>query len=76
MNQNINIKEYYNIPNRANAIRQAILKAEPNDVVLVAGKGHELQQIYKNKIFTISDECIIFGSIESILQTALTCDSN
>ena len=57
--KNINIKEYYNIPNRANAIRQAILKAEPNDVVLVAGKGHELQQIYKNKIFTISDKAII-----------------
>jgi UDP-N-acetylmuramoyl-L-alanyl-D-glutamate--2,6-diaminopimelate ligase len=31
--------------NRATAIRQAILSAEPGDVVLLAGKGHEPYQI-------------------------------
>ena len=41
------------------AIQTAILNAEPNEIVLVAGKGHEVQQIYKNKIIKISDKKII-----------------
>ena len=30
-----------------------------NDVILIAGKGHEEQQIYKNKIIKISDAKIV-----------------
>ena len=33
--------------------------ADPNEIILVAGKGHEAQQIYKNKIISISDKKII-----------------
>ena len=49
----------FNIGNRANAIKKAILNTEPNEIVLIAGKGHEDRQIYKNKIFHISDKEII-----------------
>ena len=44
------------IGNRALAIKKAIKNAQPNEVILVAGKGHEDQQIYKNKILKISDK--------------------
>ena len=48
-NKNIRFSKYFNIGNRAKAIKTAITNAEPNEVILVAGKGHEAQQIYKNK---------------------------
>ena len=48
-----------NIGNRALAIKNAIFNAEANEVILIAGKGHEEQQIYKNKIYKISDKKIV-----------------
>ncbi len=50
---------YFNIENRAKAINQAIVDANPNDIVLVAGKGHEEVQDYGNKIVSLSDKKII-----------------
>tara|TARA_B100001248_G_C27396456_1_gene465897 strand:- start:2389 stop:5151 length:2763 start_codon:yes stop_codon:yes gene_type:complete len=49
----------FNIGNRTLAIKKAISNADPNETILIAGKGHEDQQIYKNKIFYISDKKII-----------------
>ena len=57
--KNIKNKNCFNIGNRAKAIRTAILNAEPNETILISGKGHEDQQIYKNKILKISDKTII-----------------
>ena len=57
--KNINNNKYFNIANRAKAIKTAIKNAEPNELILVAGKGHEDQQIYKNKTINISDKAII-----------------
>ncbi len=57
--RNIKNKNCYNIGNRALAIKTAILSAEPNEIILVSGKGHEEKQIYKNKIISISDKQII-----------------
>ena len=54
-------KHSYNIGNRTKAIKFAIKMADPNEIILVAGKGHETQQIYKNKIISISDKKIING---------------
>ena len=48
-----------NIGNRILAIKKAILNANPREIVLIAGKGHEEQQIYKNKILNISDKKIV-----------------
>ena len=55
----INKGIYFNIGNRSQAIRTAILNASPNEIIVVAGKGHETQQIYKNKVLNISDKKII-----------------
>ena len=57
--RNIKNSNYFNIGNRSKAIKQAILNADPNEVILVAGKGHEEEQIYKNKTILISDKKII-----------------
>ncbi len=57
--KNIKNTNCFNIGNRSKAIKAAILNAEPNEIILVAGKGHEESQIYKNKIISISDKQII-----------------
>ena len=55
----INSKNCFNIGNRAEAIKKAIMNSENNEVVLIAGKGHEDKQIYKDKIFFTSDKKIV-----------------
>ena len=49
----------FNIGNRELAIKHAIKNAAPYEVILVAGKGHEEEQIYIKKVLTISDKKII-----------------
>ena len=49
----------FNIGKRKLAIKKAVENAEPQEVILIAGKGHEEHQIYKNKIINISDKKII-----------------
>ena len=49
----------FNIGNRTLAIKKAIQNADPQEIILIAGKGHEEQQIYKNKILNISDKKIV-----------------
>ena len=48
-----------NIGNRSRAIKKAIHNASPHEIILIAGKGHEEKQIYKNKVIKISDKEII-----------------
>ena len=48
-----------NIGNRKLAIQKAIQNASANEIILVAGKGNDEQQSYKNKILNISDKKII-----------------
>ncbi len=50
---------YFNIGNRSAAIKQAIINAEPNETILIAGKGHEAYQDYGNRVINISDKEII-----------------
>ncbi len=50
---------YFNIGNRSKAIKEAVLNAQPNETILVAGKGHENYQDYGNKVISISDKEII-----------------
>ena len=49
----------FNIGNRELAIKKAIQNADPQEVILIAGKGHEEKQIYRNKILNISDRKIV-----------------
>ena len=57
--RHINYKKAYNIGNRFLAVKKSLINANPNEIILVAGKGHEEEQIYKNKIIKISDKKII-----------------
>jgi UDP-N-acetylmuramoyl-L-alanyl-D-glutamate--2,6-diaminopimelate ligase len=43
------------ILNREEAIQKALRYARENDVVLIAGKGHEDKQIFSDKIIKFSD---------------------
>ncbi len=52
-------KNCFNIKDRSIAIKTAIINAEPNEKILIAGKGHESQQIYKKKTISISDKKIV-----------------
>jgi MurE/MurF fusion protein len=47
------------IGNRKKAIKVAINELEPNEILLVAGKGHEENQIYGNKKIKFSDKKVI-----------------
>ncbi len=73
--KNIVNKNSYNIGERSRAIKAAILNAEPNEVILVAGKGHETDQIFKNKIISISDKQII-NNIRLKIKKKSTKDQN
>lgn len=52
-------EKVHDISSRTQAIKTAIINSKPNGVILIAGKGHETTQVYKNKIFKISDKKII-----------------
>ncbi len=48
-------KEIYKIIDRKKAIKKAIEIAETDDIVLIAGKGHETYQIIGDKIYHFDD---------------------
>ncbi len=43
------------IVDRAEAIRRAVADAEPGDTILIAGKGHETYQIFKDSVVPFDD---------------------
>lgn len=51
------------IENRRDAIYEAVKMAKENDVLLVAGKGHEDYQIIGSKVFHFSDREVIEESL-------------
>ncbi|MBW3113966.1 MULTISPECIES: UDP-N-acetylmuramoyl-L-alanyl-D-glutamate--2,6-diaminopimelate ligase [Bacillaceae] len=48
-------KQYQLIIDRKEAIKEALNLAQPGDVVLIAGKGHETYQIIGNDVFDFDD---------------------
>jgi UDP-N-acetylmuramoyl-L-alanyl-D-glutamate--2,6-diaminopimelate ligase len=59
-------KNYRIIPDRKTAIAQALAEARKGDYVLIAGKGHENYQIFKDKTIHFDDTEVV----RSILATA------
>ena len=53
------------IPDRKLAIKSAVLSLQTSEILLVAGKGHEMSQTYKNKVRYFSDREIILNSIKN-----------
>jgi len=49
-------KPYEKIPDRREAIHQAIAQADTDDLVLIAGKGHEDYQIIGREVFHFDDK--------------------
>tara|TARA_Y100000590_G_scaffold400450_1_gene484523 strand:+ start:3384 stop:6233 length:2850 start_codon:yes stop_codon:yes gene_type:complete len=57
-------KSAINIGSRKKAIKTAIKELESNQILLVAGKGHESTQDYGNRITNFSDKKIILNLIK------------
>ena len=57
---------YTSIADRREAIRTAIEMARPDDIVLVAGKGHEDYQIFANETITFDDRVEVRKAIEVV----------
>jgi len=60
--------QYFVISDRREAIHQAIAKAKSNDVVLIAGKGHETYQIIGSDKFHFDDREIAREALENLID--------
>jgi len=59
---------YQIISDRREAIHQAIAKAKENDVVIIAGKGHETYQIVGNEKYHFDDREIAREALEKLKE--------
>ncbi len=53
-------------PDRATAIQLALRSAKPNDVVLIAGKGHEKEQILADRTIPFDDAEIALADLRNL----------
>jgi len=70
--KNINNSKVCEVSNRAKAIKQAILSLKTRNILLVAGKGHEKVQEYKNTKKLFSDKKEILKNIKIKNKTLST----
>ena len=59
---------YLSIPDRREAIYRAIAGAKSNDVVIIAGKGHETYQIVGNQKYHFDDREIAREALEKLRE--------
>ncbi|MBE3520282.1 MAG: UDP-N-acetylmuramoyl-L-alanyl-D-glutamate--2,6-diaminopimelate ligase [Firmicutes bacterium] len=52
------LKDYRKIVSRFDAIKEGIRMARPGDVVLIAGKGHETYQVFKDRTVAFDDVAV------------------
>lgn len=53
---------------RAAAIRHAIGAAGPGDTVIIAGKGHETAQIFKDTVIPFNDREVALQALQSLVE--------
>ena len=58
--------EYYAVSDRREAIQRAVAVARANDVVIIAGKGHETYQIVGNDKFHFDDREVALDVINNL----------
>ncbi len=56
---------YEIILDRHEAIRRAVMIAQPDDVIVIAGKGHETYQIFKDRTIDFDDRAVARSLIEA-----------
>jgi UDP-N-acetylmuramoyl-L-alanyl-D-glutamate--2,6-diaminopimelate ligase len=56
-------------PDRAAAIRLALASAQANDVVLIAGKGHEKEQILNGRTIPFDDTEVALAALNEMSKT-------
>ena len=54
-------------PDRARAIRLAVEAARPGDIVLIAGKGHEKEQVLRNGAIPFDDAEVAGAAIREVI---------
>jgi len=59
-------KNYRIVPDRREAISQALAAARKDDAVLIAGKGHEDYQIFKDQTIHFDDVEIVRSTLKSL----------
>ncbi|MBU2540999.1 MAG: UDP-N-acetylmuramoyl-L-alanyl-D-glutamate--2,6-diaminopimelate ligase [Candidatus Omnitrophica bacterium] len=57
-------KNYIVVKDRYKAIKKAIHKAKENDVVLIAGKGHECVQIFDSRVVDFDDKKAVYRALD------------
>ena len=58
--------EYVCITDRAEAIRYAVMNAKPGDVIVLAGKGHETYQIFKDKTIHFDEREVVAAALAEL----------
>jgi len=64
MEEGLDTDNYVTIADRAEAIRYAVEAAHADDVIVIAGKGHETYQIIGKKVFDFDDREVARKMIE------------
>jgi len=62
-------RDFIIIQDRKNAISYTIRHAKPNDIVILAGKGHETGQVLKSKTIPFDDREQAISAISSSLKS-------
>ncbi len=63
-----NCKKGIEINNRKKAIKIAIKELKKNDILIIAGKGHEKIQIYKNQIKSFDDFSVANFELKKLIK--------
>jgi UDP-N-acetylmuramoyl-L-alanyl-D-glutamate--2,6-diaminopimelate ligase len=61
-------------PDRATAIRLAVREARANDVVLIAGKGHEKEQILADRTIPFDDAQVALAALRELIPQSGSMD--
>ncbi|OWR29518.1 UDP-N-acetylmuramoyl-L-alanyl-D-glutamate--2,6-diaminopimelate ligase [Saccharibacillus sp. O23] len=64
----VDAKRYRLVVDRAEAIRLAVAEAQPGDVVLIAGKGHETYQLVGKQVLDFDDRIVAAEAVRGVVK--------